>query len=209
MIYGYDLWLVICPADLLICICSCELYKLLTHSTLLLQSCCRLCSPPWITSSRWTVKEQCSVLIRLLHLLTKLTISVYKSALSLISPVPSFSFLMLQRFFVIYHFLQSRRAEHFLWSDSGLKQFTPVSPSLPVICYYPSPAISVLLSPVGFFNLFVSWWCMRSSIEELIWTTNNFILFYVKQVSLAVVLHSTSDDVLQQYERTTKILRAL
>lgn len=43
----------------------------------------------------------------------KLTISVYKSSLSLISLVLSFSFLMLQRFFVIYHFLQSRRAEPF------------------------------------------------------------------------------------------------
>lgn len=102
----------ICPADLLICICSCELYKLLTHPTLL-QGCCRLCSTPWVTSSSWTVKEQCSVLIRLLHLLTKFTISVYKSILSLISPVLTFSFLMLQRICVIYYFLQSRRAGPF------------------------------------------------------------------------------------------------
>lgn len=112
-----DLWLwsltgyfFTCPADLLICICSCELHKLLTHPTLL-QSCCRLCSTPWVTCSRWTVKEQCSVLIRLLYLLTKLTISVYKSTLLLIFPVFTFSFHMLQKFFVIYHFLQSRRAE--------------------------------------------------------------------------------------------------
>lgn len=98
---------------------------------------------------------------------------------------------------------------HFLWSDSGLKQFTPVSSSLSVICCYPSPAISVLLSPVGFFDLFVSWWCTRSSIEELIWTTNNFILFYVEQASLAAVLHSTVGDLLQQYERPSKMLRAL
>lgn len=114
----YDLWLwsltgyfFICPADLLICICSCELYKLLAHLTVLLQSCCRLFSTTWVTRSRWTVKEQYSVLRRLLHLLTELPISVYKSTLPLISPVLTFSFLMLQRFCVIYHFLQSRRAE--------------------------------------------------------------------------------------------------
>lgn len=171
----------ICPTDLLIRFCSSELHKLLTHPTLFLQSCCRLCCVPWVTHSERTVREQCC-LPRFLffYLFTWLTISVYKCTLPLISLVLSFSFLTLQRFCVIYLLLQSKRAKSYPLKQFWIKQFTPVFSSLSVIYCHPYPAISVFLSPVGFFSLFILSWCTGSSIEELIWTTNNFVLFHVK-----------------------------
>lgn len=180
-------------------------------SCLLIPHSCRVaavCSTPWVTSSSWTVKEQCSVLIRLLHLLAKLTISVYKSILSLIS---SLDFLLSYASEVLchYHFMQSRGAEPFLLKWFWIKAIHTCLLIFVSHLLLSFPCYLVLLSPVGLFDLFVSWWCMRSSVEELSWTTNNLILFYVKQASLAAGLHSTVDDLLQQYERATKMLRAL
>lgn len=134
---------------------------------------------------------------------------MFTNALCLWSPQSwLFVFLRFRGFVSFTISCRLREQNHFLWSDPGLKQFTPVSSSLSVIRCHPYPATSLFLSPVGFFSLFVLRWCTRSSIAELIWTTNNFILFYVKQASLAVMLHSTVDDLLQRYERTNKMVGA-
>lgn len=196
----------ICPKDLLICSCSSELHKLFTSPTLyaeLLQtSLCSLSHTQWENCKRTVLFTQIFFFTSSHDLLF-----LFTNALCLWSPQSCLFLFLRFRGFVSFTFsCRLREQNHILWTDSGLKQFTPVSSSLSVICCHLYPAISVFLSPVGFFSLFVLSWCTRSSIEELIWTTNNFILFHVKQASLAVPFHSTIDDLLQQHERTIESL---
>lgn len=145
MIFGYFF---ICPADLLICICSCELYKLLTHPTLL-QGCCSL-----LCSLSHKQQLNCERTVLCTHKIASPPRKTYYFCLQIhsVSDLQSwFSLVLCFRGFVSFTTSCSLGEQnHFFWSDSGLKQFTPVSSSLSVICYYPSPAISFFSAQLGF-----------------------------------------------------------
>lgn len=140
MVMTFDWLFLICPTDLLICVCSSGLYKLLTNPTLFLAELMQILLPSPSCTQQENYKG--AVLFTyMIFLLPHITISLYKCTLPLISQ--SWLFLLRFRGFVSFTISCSlRKQNNFLWSDSGLKWFAPVLSSLSVICCYPYPTIS-------------------------------------------------------------------